>query len=262
MFVDTQTMHICNYCGKLNAEQHKHHKNRCVDCGKLYDRYRKARRRSVASEMILCGERMLQRGQTGAPGLRDTFYKRISDDLTALQKTIKEANNMAETHKTCKQCGRYLPIDEFRKYVPRGRGIYKTTQGRHTICKTCESISARASTALSKGDEATISKLRDHYKILQDRGYEPATAPARRILGVDITPEKRQRNTLDDMLSITQGVGESEIDKHCRLVRQRGYKSFEEADAAHRRLAAELQHAMPDVYEEINNLMDEWYIEG
>lgn len=262
MFVDQQTMHICNYCGKLNAVQHKHHKNRCVDCGKLYDRYRKARRRGIQSEMVLCGERMLQRSLTGAPGLRGTFYKHIRNDLEAIRSSIKEANNVTETYKTCKQCGRYLPIDEFRKYVPRGKGIYKTSQGHHTICKTCEAISARASTALSKNDAETIEMLREHYKVLQSRGYEPVTAPAKRILGVDTVVERARRDTLADMLSMTQGVGESELDRHCRLVRQRGYESAEAADAAHRRLADELKTYNHDLYEEITELVDDWYMEG
>lgn len=166
------------------------------------------------------------------------------------------------THKVCKQCGRDLPISEFRKYVPRGNGVYKTTQGHHTLCKNCEKISQRAAHALNKGDEETLEKLRAHYRLLQERGLEPATAPARKLLGVDNTGKPKRRDSLDDLLSVTQGASESELDKHCRLVRQRGYESFEEADAAHRRLAVELQHAMPDVYEEINNLMDEWYMEG
>ena len=258
MFVDQETMHICNYCGTLNAVKHKHHTNRCVDCGKLYDRYRKALRRGTKSEIILCGDRMLTRGTNGAPGLQDTFYNKISVTI----KSLKEEVIMTATHKTCKQCGRYLAIEEFRKYKPRGNGVYNTTQGYNTICKNCEAISSRASVALSKNDGATIQQLTEHYKLLQSRGFEPVTAPAKRLLGVDTTKQAASRRaTLRDLLDITQGNNETELERHCRLVRQRGYASFEEADAVHRRLAGELSRLGPDVYEEINNLMDDWYLE-
>ena len=258
MFVDQETMHICNYCGTLNAVKHRHHTNRCVDCGKLYDRYRKALRRGIASEIILCGYRMLARGITGAPGLQDTFYTKVSETV----KSLKEEISVTVTHKTCKQCGRYLAIDEFRKYKPRGTGVYNTTQGHNTICKSCEAISSRASVALSKNDESTIQKLTEHYKLLQSRGLEPVTAPAKRLLGVATTKQVGTRKaSLDYLLDITQGNSETELERHCRLVRCRGYASFEEADAAHRRLAGELNKLGPDVYEEINNLMDDWYLE-
>lgn len=264
MYDMQEKMISCNYCGSLSVFRHQHYKCRCVDCGKLYDRYKKAQRRGIQSELLLCGERLLQRGKHASTALQKSFYKPIADNV----KQIKEEQSMTVTHKVCKQCGRDLPISEFRKYVPRGNGIYKTTQGHHTLCKNCEAISVRAANALSKDDKEAIEMLREHYRLLLEHGFGPATAPARRILGVDDAPKAKQRKDLASMLNVSQEAitgssftGESELDKHCRLVRQRGYASFDEADAAHRRLAAELQHTMPDVYEEINNLMDDWYME-
>lgn len=250
---------VCSYCGAANAYRHKHRTGMCVECGKLYDRWQKAQRHGIQSELRLLKPMLLQRRDAvlridkAAAEKSTNFYKRVE------QTEVQEMGNV--THKVCKQCGRDLPIGEFRKYVPRGNGIYKTTQGHHTLCKNCEKISQRAAHALNKGDEETIEKLRAHYKLLQQRGLEPVTAPARKLLGVDDTRKSKRRDSLDDLLNATQGAAESELEKHCRLVRQRGYESFEAADAAHRRLATELQHTMPDVYEEINNLMDDWYME-
>lgn len=253
---------VCSYCGATNAYRHKHRTGMCVECGKLYERWRKAQRQGVQSELRLLKPVLLQRRDEvlrkdkAAATKSANYYKRVEQT---------EVQDMAiVTHKVCKQCGRDLPIEEFRKYVPRGNGVYKTTQGHHTICKNCEKISQRATHALNKGDEAAIVMLREHYRLLQERGFEPATAPARKLLGVDKDDAPKRRSDLADLLNISQGAvdpDESELDKHCRLVRQRGYASFEEADAAHRRLTAELQHTMPDVYEEINNLMDDWYME-
>lgn len=265
MYDMQEKMVACNYCGSLSVFRHQHYKNRCVDCGKLYDRYKKALRHGIQSEIALCGGQLLQRGKHASVELQKTFYRPIADTM----KQLKEEQSMTITHKICKQCGRDLPISEFRKYTPRGTGVYKTTQGHHTLCKNCEAISVRAANALSNGDTAAIEMLRKHYALLQEHGFEPATAPARKLLGVDDIPRTRQRKDLASMLSVSQEAitgdsftGESELGRHCRLVRQRGYANFDEADAAHRRLAAELPRLGPDVYEEINNLMDDWYMEG
>lgn len=156
--------------------------------------------------------------------------------------------------KTCKQCGRTLPVDKFRKYVPRGKGIYTTTQGHHTLCKDCEAISARAANAMKTGNQEVIDKLTAYYKSLQDRGLAPVTAAARRLLGMDVA---NKSTDLDSLLTST--TTSSALDDHCRKVRERLYSSVDEADRAHRRLADRLKEA--GLYEEITNLLDEWYLE-
>ena len=157
--------------------------------------------------------------------------------------------------KACKQCGRSLSIDNFRKYTPRGKGIYKTKQGYHTLCKHCEAISARAAAAMKSGDQEAIDKLVDYYKSLQDRGLEPATAAARKILGLDV--ERKVAVTLDDLLSST--TDNSDLIDHCRKVRERLYASAEEATEVHKRLAYRLKET--ELYEECTNLLDDWYFE-
>lgn len=158
--------------------------------------------------------------------------------------------------KTCKQCGRMLPVDSFRPYVPRGRGVYNTKQGRNTICKDCESISNRASGALKRGDQEAIDKLTRFYTVLAERGYPPVTAPAKKLLGLVDTKAPR-RSSLDDTISMM--LGENDLHEHCRKVQERLYASFDEADKVHRELTPRLKEA--GMYEEVNELMDAWYLE-
>lgn len=261
MYEMQERMLACNYCGSLNVFRHAHYKSRCVDCGKLYDRFKKAQRRGIKSELLLCGDKLMQRSKHASVALQKSFYPHIAEALSK----AKEEQTVEITHKICKQCGRDLQIEEFRKYTPRGNGIYNTTQGHHTICKNCEKISSRASIALSKNDREAIEMLREHYKLLQEHGLPPVTAPARRLLGVDDKHKADKRSDLASLLGVSQAAiarGETELDRHCRLVRQRGYVSAEEADAAHRRLADALRAHDQAVYEEITELVDDWYMEG
>lgn len=159
--------------------------------------------------------------------------------------------------KQCKQCGRRLSVDNFRKYKPRGKGIYNTTQGYNTICKDCESISNRVVTALNKGNQEMLDKLSEHYQRLLDKGLPPVTAAPRRLLGLDKAECTKPDSSLDALLSSVQA--ESEVDKHCRLVRSRGYASIDEAQTVHRQLETQLKES--GHYEELTELLDDWYFE-
>lgn len=161
--------------------------------------------------------------------------------------------------KTCKQCGRELPLERFRKYAARGRGVYETKQGHYTICKDCESISNRAAGALRSGDELLLCRLTEHYQRLLENGYPPVTAPAKKLLGYEEQPEVKKHCKLEDLLEAVAPSVET-IERHCRLVRERGYESFQEADKVHRQMATALKQR--GLYEEINDLMDDWYMEA
>ena len=160
--------------------------------------------------------------------------------------------------KKCKQCGRKLPLDNFRKYSARGRGVYETKQGYYTICKDCESISNRARTAIANGNEKVTSRLTEHYKRLLDMGFPPVTAPAKQLLNWTKANDD-DNDKLEDLLNKVAPAIEYTIEDHCRLVRERGYASFSEADEVHKKLAKRLKEA--GLYEEINDLMDEWYMD-
>lgn len=153
-------------------------------------------------------------------------------------------------NKICKQCGRNLPIDSFHKYAARGRGIYTTTQGHHTICKDCESISRRADRALKNNNIELIEKLRTHYKSLQDRGLEPVTAPARRLLGV----EKPKANSIDTLLAAVQTISVTELVDN---IRNRKYANADEAYEAHKPYIDELREV--GMLTEVTELIEEWY---
>lgn len=169
--------------------------------------------------------------------------------------------------KTCKQCGRDLPVDSFRPYAARGRGIYNTKQGRNTICKECESISSRCAAAIKKGDEALLDKFKSHYAALQERGYEPVTAPAKKLLGIvdnsagtgaSTIAHRRRTKSLDDLMSGVLGISETQV--HLDKLRSRSYLTFEEAEQTHLKLESSLRAT--GLYEEASDLLDAWFMEG
>lgn len=152
--------------------------------------------------------------------------------------------------KTCKQCGRNLEDTAFRPTKSRSKGIYNTKTGSSTICRECESLNNRAHLALKNGDEAAIATLRAHYEALVDMGLPPVTAAARRLMGLEPLEKVRKTNSL---------LQETSLRAHVLKIKNRTYSSFEEADAAHRRLEAQLRDA--GLYEEAANMLDEWYME-
>lgn len=158
--------------------------------------------------------------------------------------------------KTCKQCGRTLDDACFRKTKSRSKGIYKNvSQGTKTICRDCESINVRAHRALKENDQATIELLRKHYIKLYGAGHPPVSAAAKRLLGITVEQTSKREN---DLMSRLQKY-DNEAFEHAYKVRTRSYSSVDEADEVHRRLSDRLRYA--DLYEEITNLLDEWYMD-
>lgn len=167
--------------------------------------------------------------------------------------------------KECKQCGRMLDESKYRSYKPRGKGVYKKPKpvSSSTICRDCEALNQRAAVFLKKIDEGkpydgdALRKLQRYYNLLVANGRPPVTAAARRLIGlqpIDRTPTSR---TVDELLD--SFVTEDSIAEHIDKVKQRAYASFEQADAVHRRLTPQLKEA--GMYEEVNNLMDDWYMD-
>lgn len=167
--------------------------------------------------------------------------------------------------KECKQCGRMLDDSKYRPYKSRSKGVYKKPKqvSSSTICKDCEALNQRAAVFLKKieeglpYDEGALRQLKRYYNILVANGRPPVTAAARRLIGlqpIDRTPTSR---TVDELLS--SFITEDSIAEHIDKVKTRAYNSFEEADAVHRRLTPQLKEA--GMYEEVNNLMDDWYMD-
>ena len=162
--------------------------------------------------------------------------------------------------KTCKQCGRLLPEESFRKYPARGRGVYKTEQGRYTICLECEAISRRADYAMKKGDAVTIDKLRTHYQALMDKGFQPATAAAKKLMGLqnEFKPGRRSAATLDNLLTSVSGpnnILNDLVDK----IEKRQFANADEAYEAHKPHIAQLRAAGRLEY--VTELIEAWYDE-
>lgn len=99
--------------------------------------------------------------------------------------------------KFCKQCGILLDEDSFRQYVPRGKGIYHTTVGRHTVCRDCENFNARIA-RLYKTDPTSpkLDEAARLYVDLHNRGLEPVGAYARVVLA-DREQNKVQEDSYD-----------------------------------------------------------------
>lgn len=115
-------------------------------------------------------------------------------------------------NKTCKQCLNNLPnTDEFFKpYVPRGKGLRKTTVGRNTICRECERLNGTATRIWKRGAQTPketelLDKLKAYYKVLVDRGGHPIGAYANYVLQQTREPLRRGKlSSIDEMLgSIT-----------------------------------------------------------
>lgn len=246
---------MCSHCGAVNVPCHTHRTSLCVDCGKLYERWRRAVKQNIQSELRLLKPILLERYEQ-AKRVDMTVARRSANFFDLVKHT--EVVDVDVVSKTCKQCGRELPIDKFRKYTPRGAGVRCTSQGYHTICKDCEAISNRAAAALKRNDEETLAKLRQHYKILQDRGLPPVTAAARKVLGEDTAPQENKK-TLDNLLAQVSGLGESELDLHCRLLRERRYASVDEAYERHKVLVPQLTEA--GLYAEATELLEQWFDE-
>lgn len=122
-----------------------------------------------------------------------------------------EATMEPGEYKVCKQCGRKLPVDSFRKYRPRGKGIYNTKQGRSTLCKNCESVNnivagierrEAAGTATVK-DAENKQLLIAHYQQLIDLGLPPVTAAAKRLMGLDDTKAATRKSLESTLVDIT-----------------------------------------------------------
>lgn len=171
----------CRLCGCTNPERHNKYTTMCVDCGKLYARYLK----HGTKDSVTAGKQLLSRCSGNAAP--DTITL-----ITKIQKQLQEVEVMKDTSKVCKQCGRMLPIDEYRKYAARGKGIYDTSTGYHTVCRECENFNQTVNNAYRKPSEERtpkqvdlLQKAEELYKVLHSRGLEPKGRFAADVLGIN-----------------------------------------------------------------------------
>ena len=99
---------------------------------------------------------------------------------------------MNKQYKVCKQCGRMLRIDAYRKYVSRSKGKYETTTGHHTVCRECENFNQQVNNAYSRpaemrsnAQELLLDKAKHLYEELHRRGLEPKGRYAAEVLGLN-----------------------------------------------------------------------------
>lgn len=85
--------------------------------------------------------------------------------------------------KICAQCGQNKPLDQFRKYAPRGKGVYNTNVGTYTICRSCEQLGRDVKALMAKGH----TDFTDLGRLFKQPGWVPKLKPIRDALGVKRT---------------------------------------------------------------------------
>jgi hypothetical protein len=154
-------------------------------------------------------------------------------------------------------------MDAYRRYAARGKGIYKTEQGHHTVCKECENINARA-IQLEKTpgkDPELHQQLVDYYQALYDAGLGVASAVAGRYTGQEKpVDDSTRRGSLGDRLTQRTSQLKSRQSDECtnfiQLVRLRQYTNSATAWARYDELKQQLQDA--GLRDEAARLIDEW----
>lgn len=115
--------------------------------------------------------------------------------------------------KMCVQCGRMLEDEKYEVYVSRSTGQRKSSVGRHTVCKDCESVNRRVDRIWKKADKTEedfelLAKVESIFKGLLSRGLQPKGAYARHV--VDTPPSHPRSNSLSSDLDNLFNVEETE----------------------------------------------------
>ena len=130
--------------------------------------------------------------------------------------------------KQCKQCTSVFPDTEeyFRPYIPRGKGIRKTSVGRNTICKECEKLNNTSTRIWKKNnrdpkEQLLLDKLVDYYKVLISKGGQPVGAYAKHIIEELQPKQGRGAGVLNDLLDkveVTIADGDLDTLEYQRLL--------------------------------------------
>lgn len=158
-------------------------------------------------------------------------------------------------YKRCVQCAAARKQEEYRAYVSRGTGKYKTKTGRQTVCKQCTSVNALAAAHESKGfvDPEVKDKLLRYYQAIE--GKVPAVG--QRLLGIE-TP-KEYATVLDKVLDSMMATPVDVTAYHTKL-RNRAFDSQEEAEIIYHR-DIESKITDEEQREDIVDLLEDWYLE-
>lgn len=237
-----QKIDECRICKKMNVDAHKKYRTMCVECGKLYARYLK----KGSKDSLTAGKRLVDRC-SAHPNMETEHL------IEQIKKQIKEASISMNEQKVCKQCGRNLCVDAYRKYVSRSKGIYNTTTSYHTVCKECENFNQQVNNAYTKPIEIRtpkqvelLSKAKILYEELHRRGLEPKGRYAAYVLGINIDKSTGSRtdNYFESIMNQSDIVKES-VQANSDEVMNKGNEL----------LSIELTEE-PDVYQA---MVDEWH---
>lgn len=104
---------------------------------------------------------------------------------------------------------------------------------------------------------AKWTKVVDYFKMLRGAGIPILHSAAVKLLDKD--DQLRGRRTTDGNCE-SHTYRMHDLYQHLDKLRTRSYSSFDEADRIHRTMIKDLEEA--GMYEDANNLIDEWFEEG
>lgn len=206
-----RSVDTCRICSRNNAQAHSKYTTMCTECGRLYARYMK----TGTKDSLTAGKKLLSRCAAKIP-------METQDLMHRIRKQLQEVNKMEVTKKKCKQCGRTLSIEAYRRYTPRGRGIYDTTTGYHTVCKECENFNQTVNSAYSRPEsertpyqQELLVKAKTVYEKLHSSGLEPKGRYAKDILNI----HKETTHSTDIYISAMLGEStDSVVDEFKQLL--------------------------------------------
>ena len=176
--------------------------------------------------------------------------------------------------KPCKQCGRTLSIESFRKYPYRGQKKYSgTKQGHYTICYDCEAVERHAMRLLKKkqngeltGDVASqIQEVAQHYTKLTKRGLPPVTKNAKLIVGqpptkspfkvninfVDNNGQKQYTMLMDELTKLLEMEWTEDPDVYDKMIEDLKGRALQDPNNLYSKIR-------PEYYEIHSKLVDKW----
>lgn len=166
----------------------------------------------------------------------------------------------------CKQCLRLLPKQNFRVVKSRSTGARKSRgDSLRSVCKQCENMNVQAHQLLKLplADAVRTDKWRSvvqYFRILRDGGVPITLGAAAQVLAIVDGLEGRVSTKHAEPAAVTTPTYDTnELYQHIYKLRTRSYSSFDEADTVHKSLVGALTDA--GLYEEANNLIDEWFEE-
>lgn len=247
----------CPYCGKSQADRYPHRRHMCVDCGRMYERFRTAMRAKNSKSLDA-----IMQHYNAKVAQRKRIPKEVQDELD--RRFLNKDKGVRTVMKECVQCKRTLEEDSFIQYKSKSTGKYETTTGRHTVCKECESLNSRAYQLHKTGcvDDKNYQDMLTFYRVVLKRGGKVPTI-GRRMMGLDTMV--KEQSTMPSLLAEFIGGDEAAtkedvsllvLAEHLKKLKRQSYPSLVDAQERQQELAEALKVA--GLYDESDKALEDW----